>query len=418
MIRETEHYFLDLAKFTDALVEYLKQHEDQWRPNVTRFSQNFINEGLHGRPITRDIDWGIPVPLEGWDGKRLYVWFEAVMGYLTASIEWAKDIGEPDRWKEWWYDPDAEIYNFIGKDNIPFHTIIWQAELLGIDGIYNADQPDQHLNLPYDVPANEFMNIEGKQFSKSRNWAIWLPDILERYQPDAVRYYVAATFPETHDSDFAWDGFLNRVNGELLAAWGNLVNRMLGFAYKRFDGVVPSYDALTFEDIQIINTVELKFGEVGSLIEQVKLRDALQLIMGVVRDANGYLDQRKPWITIKQDKDDAARSVYTILRVIDNLNTLLAPFLPFSAQKVHEYLGYDGQVFGDLEIKEFAESERSHRALVYDGSKAIGRWEKSNLQPGQALRQPSALYVKLEPEIVDQERGLLGQPRDEHEIEG
>ena len=262
------------------------------------------------------------------------------------------------------------------------------------------------------------MNIEGKQFSKSRNWAIWLPDILERYQPDAIRYYVAATFPETHDSDFAWDGFLNRVNGELLAAWGNLVNRMLGFAYKRFDGVVPSYDALTFEDIEIINTVELKFGEVGSLIEAVKLRDALQLIMGVVRDANGYLDTRKPWITIKQDKDDAARSVYTILRVIDNLNTLLAPFLPFSAQKVHEYLGYDGQVFGDLEIKEFAESERSHRALVYDGSKAIGRWEKSNLQPGQALRQPSALYVKLEPEIVDQERGLLGQPRDEHEIEG
>ena len=418
VIRETEHYFLDLAKFTDALVEYLKEHENQWRPNVTRFSQNFINEGLHGRPITRDIDWGIPVPLEGWDGKRLYVWFEAVMGYLTASIEWAATISEPDRWKEWWYDPEAEIYNFIGKDNIPFHTIIWQAELLGIDGIYNEDQPEQKLNLPYDVPANEFMNIEGKQFSKSRNWAIWLPDILERYQPDAIRYYVAATFPETHDSDFAWDGFLNRVNGELLAAWGNLVNRMLGFAYKRFDGVVPSYDALTFEDIEIINTVELKFGEVGSLIEAVKLRDALQLIMGVVRDANGYLDTRKPWITIKQDKDDAARSVYTILRVIDNLNTLLAPFLPFSAQKVHEYLGYDGQVFGDLEIKEFAESERSHRALVYDGSKAIGRWEKSNLQPGQALRQPSALYVKLEPEIVDQERGLLGQPRDEHEIEG
>jgi len=421
VIRETEHYFLDLAKFTDALTEYLAKHENQWRPNVVRFSQNFVNEGLRGRPITRDIDWGIPVPLEGWDGKRLYVWFEAVMGYLTASIEWAKNTGQPDAWKDWWYEPDAEIYNFIGKDNIPFHTIIWQAELLGSDGIYLDDpdgSPERHLQLPYDVPANEFMNIEGKQFSKSRNWAIWLPDILERYQPDAIRYYVAATFPETHDSDFAWDGFLNRVNGELLAAWGNLVNRMLSFAYKRFEGKVPDYAALTLEDIQIINKVEDGFNVVGGLIEQVKLREALQTAMGLVRDANAYLDTRKPWITIKSDVDDAAKSVYTILRVIDNLNTILAPFLPFSAQRVHEYLGYDGQLFGDLNIVEYAESERSHRALVYDGAAAIGKWEKRNLKVGQALREPAALYVKLEPEIVDVERSYLGAPRDEHAIEG
>ncbi|MCC6804627.1 MAG: methionine--tRNA ligase [Anaerolineae bacterium] len=418
IIRETEHYFLDLARFTDALMEYINKHENHWRPNVVRFSQNFISEGLRGRPITRDIDWGIPVPLPGWDGKRLYVWFEAVMGYLTASIEWAKNIGEPERWKDWWYNPETEIYNFIGKDNIPFHTIIWQAELLGVDGIYNAEHPDQHITLPYDVPANEFMNIEGKQFSKSRNWAIWLPDILERYQPDAIRYYVAATFPETHDSDFAWDGFLNRVNGELLAAWGNLVNRMLSFAYKRFDGKVPDYAALTLADIEIINKVEDGFNVVGALIEQVKLRDALQTAMALVRDANGYLDSRKPWITIKEDPDDAAKSVYTILRVIDNLKTILAPFLPFSAQAVHEYLGYDGQVFGDLTIETYPETEKTHRALVYDGAAAVGKWEKSNLKPGQALREPKALYVKLEPEIVDQERGYLGQPRDEHPIEG
>ena len=418
IIRETEHYFLDLGHFTDALVDYLKLHENQWRPNVVKFSQNFVEEGLRGRPITRDIDWGIPVPLEGWDGKRLYVWFEAVMGYLTASIEWAKNSGTPDAWKAWWYNPDAEIYNFIGKDNIPFHTIIWQAELLGIDGIYNADNPDQKIQLPYDVPANEFMNIEGKQFSKSRNWAIWVPDILERYQADAVRYYVASMFPETHDSDFAWDGFLNRVNGELLAAWGNLVNRMLSFAYKRYDGKVPTYAALTLDDINIINRVELSFGEIGSLIEQVKLRDALQLIMELVRASNAYLDQRKPWITIKSDADDAACSVYTILRVIDNLKTMIAPFLPFSSQEVYEYLGYDGQLFGELTIEEYAESERSHRALVYDGSAAIGKWEKSALKQGQALREPKALFVKLEPEIVDQERAYLGAPREEHAIEG
>jgi methionyl-tRNA synthetase len=419
IVRETEHYFLDLGKFTDQLLEYIDTHKDHWRPNVTRFTQNFIADGLRGRPITRDIDWGIPVPLEGWDGKRLYVWFEAVMGYFTASIEWAKNIGQPDEWKKWWYNPEARIYNFIGKDNIPFHTIIWQAELLGIDGIYNENPKPEFaapLQLPYDVPANEFMNIEGKQFSKSRNWAIWVPDILERYQADAVRYYVISTFPETHDSDFAWDGFLSRVNNELLAAWGNLVNRMLGFAYKRFDGKVPAYDHLTPEDEAIIAQAEAGFEQIGRLIEEVNLREGLKAAMDIVRDSNVYLDRRAPWKTIKTDPADAARSVYTILRVIDNLKTILSPFLPFSAQEVHEYLGYDGQIFGDLKIVEYQESTRAHKALIYDGSKAIGRWEKSDLKPGQALREPKALFVKLEPEIVDKERAYLGAPREEHEI--
>jgi len=413
IVRESEHYFLDLSKFSSQLLKYLDKHEDHWRPNVVRFSRNFISEGLRGRPITRDIDWGIPVPLEGWESKRLYVWFDAVMGYLTASIEWAKHTGQPDAWKNWWYNADAEIYNFIGKDNIPFHTIIWPAELLGIDGIYNDATG---ISLPYDVPANEFMNIEGAQFSKSRNWAIWLPDILDRYQPDAIRYYVAATFPETHDSDFAWDGFFNRVNGELLAAWGNLVNRMLSFAYKRFDGKVPSFDSLTDADKTMIARSEAAFEEVGSLIEKVRLREALQTAMGIVREANGYLDGRKPWQTIKDDPADAARAVYAILRVIDNLNLVLSPFLPFSAQAVHEYLGYDGQLFGTQRIETYAEASRSHNALVYDGSAAIGKWKKRALAQGQALREPKALYTKLDPEIIEQERAYLGAERIEHEI--
>ncbi|MFO7322785.1 MAG: methionine--tRNA ligase [Chloroflexota bacterium] len=415
VVREAEHYFIDLSKFTPDLLAYIDSHAHHWRPNVTAFSRNFINEGLRGRPITRDIDWGIPVPLEGWDDKRLYVWFEAVMGYFTASVEWAKNTGQPDAWKDWWYNPEARIYNFIGKDNIPFHTVIWPAELMGVSGIYNEGS-DTPINLPYDVPANEFMNIEGKQFSKSRNWAIWLPDILERYQADAIRYYVAMTFPERADSDFSWEGFLSRVNGELVAAWGNLVNRMLSFAYKRFDGRVPEPGALTDADVEIINRVELGFDEVGKLIEQVKLREALQAAMALVREANGYLDRRAPWKTIKEDPEDAARSVYTILRVIDNLKILLAPFLPHSAQELHSYLGYDGQLFGDLTIAEYHESERSHKALVYDGSKAIGRWEPSNLPQGQALREPKALFIKLEPEIVERERAYLGAPRDEQPI--
>jgi len=416
VVRESEHYFLDLGKFSEQLLNYLEEHQSIWRSNVTTFSQNFVKDGLHGRPITRDIDWGIKVPLDGWEDKRLYVWFEAVMGYFTASVEWAKVTGDPDAWKKWWYNPDALIYNFIGKDNIPFHTIIWQAELLGVSGIYNEGS-DQHINLPYDVPANEFMNIEGKQFSKSRNWAIWLPDILERYQADAIRYYVARTFPETADSDFSWEGFLTRVNNELVAAWGNLVNRMLGFAYKRFDGIVPEPGDLTELDKEILARVEGAFDDVGDQIEKTRIKDALDRAMGYVREANGYLDKREPWKTIKQDKDDAARAVYTVLRVIDNLKIILAPFLPFSSQQLHEYLGYDGQLFGDLEIKTVEEKTRSHQVLMYDPAKAIGKWQKSDLQPGQQLRQPSALFVKLEPEIVEFERGFLGAPREEHTLE-
>jgi len=422
IVRESEHYFLDLAQFEPQLLKYLDAHAHHWRPQVIRFSRNFIEDGLHGRPITRDIDWGIDVPLPGWEAKKLYVWFEAVMGYFTASVEWAKNIGQPDAWKDWWYNPEVEIYNFIGKDNIPFHTVIWQSELLGVDGIYNSDGDNigQHydapLQLPYDVPANEFMNIEGDKFSKSRNWAIWLPDILDRYQPDAVRYYVAAVMPETSDTDYSWEGFFNRVNGELLAAWGNLVNRMLSFAYKRFDGKVPTPGDLTETDKAMIAKAEAGFEEIGALLEAVKLRDALNAAMTLAREANGYLDKREPWKRIKEDPEDAAKSVYAILHVIDNLNILLAPYLPFSAQRVHEYLGYDGQLFGKQQIVEYEESTRAHKGLVYDGSGAIGRWEKRNLPPGQALREPKALYVKLDPDSIEEERAKLGAPLDEREI--
>lgn len=414
IVKETEHYFLQLQDFIEQLSDYLEEHKDHWRANVYNFSVNFVKD-LRQRPITRDIDWGIKIPLEGWEDKKMYVWFEAVMGYLTASIEWAKNIGEPDAWKKWWYNPDALIYNFIGKDNIPFHTVIWQSELLGIGNLYEDDD-SKSLTLPYDVPANEFMNIEGKQFSKSRNWAIWLPDVLERYQPDAVRYYVTRTFPETTDSDFSWEGFYARVNNEMLAAWGNLVNRVLGFAYKRFDGKVPEYDELTQADKDIIAKVEGGFETVGNLINEVKLRQALETALLLSQDANAWLNDREPWKAFKVDEADAARSIYTALQIINYLKILFAPFIPFSSQKVHDYLGFDGQLFGELDIKEYHEETRSHKALVYDGTNAIGKWEAVTLEQGQALRKPSPLFVKLEEEIVEQEKALLGQEREEHEI--
>jgi methionyl-tRNA synthetase len=411
--RETRHYFLVLERFIEELMAYLDKHESHWRANVLNFSRNFAKD-LHSRPITRDIDWGIPIPLEGWEDKKMYVWFEAVMGYFTASVEWAHNEGDPEAWKKWWYNPDAEIYNFLGKDNIPFHTIIWPAELLGVNGIYNDD--DTPLALPYDVPANEFMNIEGDKFSKSRNWAIWLPDILERYQADAVRYYVARSLPETHDSDFSWENFFSRVNSELLAAWGNLVNRVVGFSHKRFDGAAPLCDKLLEVDEALIARIETGFESVGTLIEKVKLRDALQEAMALVREVNVYLDEREPWKTFKDNPADAARSIYTALRAIDNLKTILAPFLPFSSQQVHEMLGYEGQLFGDLVIKEYSENGRTHKGLTYDPTRQSGTWTKSVFAQGQKLVDPKPLYVKLDDSIIEAERSRLGQPREEHDI--
>ncbi len=413
VIRETEHYFLNLPAFIDELRAYLNDpvKAQTWRPNVLRVSQNKV-EDLKGRPITRDIAWGIAVPLEGWEDKRMYVWFEAVMGYFTASVEWARNSGQPDAWKRWWYNPAAKIYNFIGKDNIEFHTIIWPAELKGIDGLYAADG-DGPISLPYDVPANEFMNIEGQQFSKSRNWAIWVPDILDRYDPDPIRYYIAMTFPESRDSDWSWGGFITRNNTELLAAWGNLVNRVLKFAHKHFDGAVPDPGALRAMDEEIIGKVEGGFETVGGLLAAVRLRDALTEGIALAREVNAYLD-RAPWFkVVKEDKATAATTIYTALRCIDNLKTLLAPFLPFTSQQVHEFLGYDGTLFGEQRIETFQERERPHEALTYHvDERVVGRWEPSALPVGQALREPQPLFRKLEPTLIDEERARLGQPRE------
>lgn len=306
---------------------------------MINFARNYIKGGLKGRPVTRDIKWGIPVPVEGWEDKRLYVWFEAVMGYFTASVEWAHNTGQPEAWKEWWYNPEARGYCFIGKDNIPFHTLIWQAELLGVKRIY-VDDENLQLNLPYDVPANEFMNIEGAQLSKSRNWAVWLPDILQRYDPDPIRYYVAAVMPETRDSDFSWTDFVRRNNDELVGTWGNLANRVLSFTYKHWDGRIPSPGELRPIDRELLAKVEGGFETIGSNLERVKLRAALQEAMRLAREVNGYLD-RAPWFgVIKQDKLSAATTVYTALRAINSLKVLLSPFLPFTAERLHTILGH------------------------------------------------------------------------------
>ena len=411
VVRETEHFFMDLPAFTDQLLEYLAQHAGHWRPNVINFARNFIEGGLKGRPVTRDVAWGIPVPLDGWESKHIYVWFEAVMGYFTASVEWARNTGQPEAWKEWWYNPEAKIFNFIGKDNIPFHTVFWQSELLGVGTIY--DEPkNRPLNLPYDIPANEFMNIEGSQFSKSRNWAIWLPDILERYDPDAIRFYITSAMPESRDSEFSWSDFVRRNNGELVAAWGNLANRVLSFTYKHWEGRVPDPGELRDIDRDLLQQIDAGFDRVGALIEEVKIRAALQETLGLAREVNGYLD-RAPWFgVIEEDRQSAATTVYTALRAIDSLKILFAPFLPFSSEQLHESLGYDEPIFGEQNIVTYEESERPHEALIYDGTSATGQWTPSNLEAGHRFRKPEPMYRKLDESVIDEERERLGQPHE------
>jgi methionyl-tRNA synthetase len=407
VIRQTEHFYLDLPAFSERLLAYLDSHADHWRPAVINFARSYIREGLKGRPVTRDIEWGVRVPLPDWQEKALYVWFEAVMGYLTATVEWAHNTGQPEAWKDWWYAPEARIYNFLGKDNIPFHTVIWQAELLGAERLGEADA-DQRFNLPYDVPANEFMNVEGAKFSKSRNWAIWLPDILQRFDPDPIRYYVTCLMPEARDTDFAWEEFVRRNNDELVATWGNLANRVLSFAYRHWEGQVPAPGELRPYDVELLEQVIAGFERVGGLIEAVRLREALNEALALARAVNGYLD-RAPWFgVIKTDRLAAATTVYTALRAIDSLKTLLSPFLPFSSERLHAALGYRSPLQGSLQIETFAEATREHQALVYIAGEASGRWAPSELSPGQQLESPRPLYRKLEDEVAEQERSRLG----------
>jgi methionyl-tRNA synthetase len=293
-LRDTEHYYLDLAALADdGLADWISEDKDFWRPQVINFARNLIlNEGLHGRAMTRDMDWGISVPVEGWEGKVIYVWFEAVIGYLSASIEWARNQGRPEDWKKWWYDPDARSYYFVGKDNIPFHAIIWPAELQGVERLYEEDQ-QKKLNLPYDIPANEFMNMEGQRISGSNNWGVWMLDALDRHDPDPLRYYLTVTMPETRDSDWTWSGYVERNNTELVANWGNLVNRILNMTQRYFDGRVPESGPLTAEDEALLAAVDDGLERIAELYDACKFRAAVQEILGLATRVNQYLEETR-----------------------------------------------------------------------------------------------------------------------------
>ena len=419
-LRETEHFYLDLSKLEPDVKKFLQERAKHLREPVIGESLGKIEaEGLKPRPITRDLDWGVPIPIEGWTeaGKRIYVWFEAVIGYLSAPIEWGKISGQGEAWRDWWVNPHAKQFHFIGKDNIFFHTSLWPAELMGagVEFLKIFAEDEKPLTLPFDVPANQFMNLEGQKISGSRNWAVWGRDALTRYDPDALRYYLTVNMPELKDSDWDWADFVARNNNELVATWGNLVNRVLSFAFKHWEGHVPDIleDDLRPIDQNLLRTVEAGFESVGRELEAVRLRAALGEAMKLATAVNQYLDQTSPWSEVKKDKVEAAKTIYTAMRAIDSLKVIFAPFLPFTSEKLHQFLGYDTPLFGEQYIEAVEDSLGVHNVIRYRAVERDGiplpQWKPSQLEPNKQTRQPGPLFKKLEESIIEEERARLGK---------
>ena len=386
--RETEHYFFDLPAFGRQLKEWIERHDD-WRPNVRKYSLEFVTN-LKPRAITRDLDWGVPVPLPGWEDnphKKIYVWFDAVIGYLSASIEWAAQRGEPDAWTDWWHNPASHHYYVMGKDNITFHTVMWPAILMG------AGDPERPLDLPDDIVASEFLHMEGKKLSTSRGQVIYVKDFLDRYDADALRYYLMIAGPENQDTDFTWAEFVRRNNDELVATWGNLVHRTLVNAHRNF-GAVPEPEKLTEADEALIKEVEAALDRVAAELGQARFQIALRYVMTMAARVNVYLGTEQPWHTIKTDRGRAGTVLYVALRCVDNLKTMLTPFVPFSAQRLHRMLGYDDVIAPQPEVREFSEDGATHTVITGDYS-SDNRWRPSELPPGRALPPPEALFKRL-----------------------
>jgi methionyl-tRNA synthetase len=410
---ETEQFFLDLPAFADALGSWLQSKSGQWRPNVLKFSLNLLGD-LQPRAITRDLDWGVPIPLDGWrdvTDKRIYVWFDAVIGYLSASVEWARRSGDPDAWRPWWQSPDAESYYFMGKDNIVFHAEIWPAMLLGYNGKgARGGTPGSlgALDLPAEVVSSEFLTMEGKKFSSSRSIVIYVRDFLARYDVDALRYYVAVAGPENQDTDFTWSEFVRRNNDELVANWGNLVNRCVSFAARNI-GEIPAPGALTPADQALLERSKAAFATVGESLGRSRFKAASTEVMRTLSEANKYLSDEAPWKLRETDPERMRTICHVALQLVDDGKTLLTPFLPRSSQQVYEMLGGDGAWSGMPRIDEVDEDGGPvYPVITGDYQAAAARWESMPIRPGTRLAAPAPLFTKLDSSVVDEELARLG----------
>ncbi len=412
---ETQHFFLDLPALAEALSEWLDGRETSgtWRPNVIKFSQNILKD-IKPRAMTRDIDWGIPVPLDGWHDKptkRLYVWFDAVIGYLSASIEWARRSGEPEAWRNWWNDPESVSYYFMGKDNITFHSQIWPAELLAYNGQgQRGGSPGSYgeLRLPTEVVSSEFLTMEGRQFSSSRGVVIYVSDVLSRYQPDALRYFLCAAGPESSDSDFTWAEFVRRTNGELVAGWGNLVNRTATMIAKNF-GQIPPRDELTEADTKLLDVVSDGFDAVGRLIEEHRQRQAIAEAIRIVGEVNKYVIEQEPY---KLKKPAERARLGTILHVtaqaVTDCNLLLAPFLPHSANTVDAALGGRGNVAPLPRVDEVDDLDGGPAYPIITGDYTNApAWRRHPVTVGAPVVKPSPIFAKLDATVVEEELARL-----------
>ena len=362
--RETSHFFFRFSALEARLKQWIFDDKEFWRLPVLTFAKSWLDEGLKDRPITRDLEWGIEVPVPGYETKRIYVWFEAVMGYLTATKEWYRRSGRSDGWKDFWYDPKARHLYFVGKDNIVFHTLFWPAILMGYD---------EKLALPYDVPATQYLNFSGERMSTGRGSGIWLPELLERFDPDQIRYYGIATMPETKDTDFEWADFERRNNNELLAIYGNFVHRALTFADKNFGHEVPPATFLDATDKAMVRAIEQQAGKVAQNLEYVHVKDAMKEAIQLARLGNQYVDQKAPWNLLKSDRAACATAIHVALRVSRALAIIMAPFLPRSSSRLWHALGYDSDVHGE-------------------------RWDEAldDLPAGQKLRVGKPLFAKID----------------------
>lgn len=357
-IRPTEHFFLKLSAFTDRLKEYVVD-KDYWRSNVKTFTKNWIDEGIHDRAITRDMSWGVPIPVEGWEDKVIYVWFEADIGYLSASVEYSRMIGKPDYWEAFWKDPEVKSYYFIGKDNIPFHSIIWPSILMGEGG----------LNLPYDIPANEYLMFSGGKLSKSRGGAIDVPSVLKSFDADQVRYYLSVNMPDTHDSDFTWEDFETKVNNELVAALGNYYHRCLSFTKKNFGTIPEAGEGL--EEVRA--EIEKALDEYRECLSHCDFKKGIKVVMELARFGNRFFDAAKPWALVKEDRDRCGQVLNSNLMLVKALSIMAWPFMPRSSERIWGFLGFDG-------------------GLEQAGLDAV----LEPLPVGQELREPVPVYRKVE----------------------
>ncbi len=376
-MRKTRHWYFRLSAFQERLQKWQAGKPD-WKSNVREFCAGWFQEGLTDRAITRDIDWGIPVPLPDAEGKVLYVWFDAPIGYISSTVEWAEKLGSPERWRDYWCDANTKLVHFIGKDNIVFHAIVWPAVLMAHEGFILPDQ----------IPANEFLNIEGEKLSTSRNWAVWVDEYLQIFPPDPLRYYLAANAPENKDSDFTWKDFQSHNNAELADILGNLVNRSLSFIEKQFGGMVPAAGELSTADRDILAAVESATGRIGHSFEEFQVRRAAGELMDLARAGNKYFNDAAPWSTVKTDRARCATTLNVTAQLEAALALLMDPILPFSAEKLWRMLNLPG----------------SHRDHAWDDASRLRVPDNHPLGPREIL------FSKIEDDVIQVQIDKLHAP--------